>query len=111
MQACLVQFARTCPSRSERSFEPVGERPLLLRPDTRFDLLADPVGSLPLLLSKSSLFHGVINLFCRKNGEKLIEFAKLNEAVRIFSFRTEKVREEEYFYSSKKAEIMVRENS
>lgn len=30
MQACLVQFARTCPSRSERSFEPVGERPLFL---------------------------------------------------------------------------------
>lgn len=113
MQACLVQFARTCPSRSERSFEPVGERPLLLRPDTRFDLLADPVGSLPLLLSKSypSLLHGVINLFCRKNDEKLIEFAKLNEAVRIFSFRTEKVREEEYFYSSKKAEITIRENS
>lgn len=68
---------------------------------------------LPLLLSKSypSLLHGVINLFCRKNDEKLIEFAKLNEAVRIFSFRTEKIREEEYFYSSKKAEVTVRENS
>lgn len=26
MQPCLVQFARTCPSRSERSFEPVSQR-------------------------------------------------------------------------------------
>lgn len=28
MQPCLVQFARTCPSRSERSFEPVAAFPL-----------------------------------------------------------------------------------
>lgn len=56
MQPCLVQFARTCPSRSKRSFEPVAAFPLFAEEMKR---IHDARSSVPWDRERSDEMHGV----------------------------------------------------